>query len=451
MGQQGNPTSLKERIEIGERWKEGENDPEIAKTMGRSVWTVRKWRREYQREGRSGMSPKMGRPRTGALAQCSSEMRQGISDMREAHSGWGPITILTELEKDPVCSQKKLPSRSRVAAYLKQENYTRKYEKHSKLPQPKEKKAKQAHEIWEVDAQGKLVLPELGTITIINIKDLFSRLYVMSCPSIGTSHPGTKDYQLAFRRAFLERGLPERVSFDHDSVFYDNASASPYPTRLHLWLIALGISVRFIEKKPPAEHSVIERSHQTIQKQALDGQTFTDNLMLEKSLSERREFLNSSYPSRSLGGKAPLEAYPEAIYSRREYRIEWEENLLDMSRVFDYLSKGRWFRQTSSQGQFSLGANRYNIGYSSPKQTLEITFDPQNHELLCLSEDGKKVFRFPSKGLTKAELLNELNPLLTLPEHQLQLPFSMTAWREAATAAKMRGTTLRDNAKNYAV
>jgi len=335
-----------------------------------------------------------------------------------------------------------MPSRSSIAAYLKQKNYTRKYEKHSELPQPKEKKAKQAHEIWEVDAQGKLVLAELGTVSIINIKDLFSRLYVMSYPSMGTSHPGTKDYQLAFRRAFIERGLPEKVSFDHDSVFYDNASKSPYPSKLHLWLIALGISVRFIEKKPPAEHSVIERSHQTIEKQALDGQTFTSNQMLEKSLAERREFLNSSYPSRSLCGKAPLEAYPEALSSSRKYRIEWEEDLLDMSRVFEYLSKGRWFRLTSTQGQFSLGANRYNIGYSLAKQTLEITFDIQSHEFLCLSENAEKEFRFSAKGLNKAELLGELNPLLTLPEYQFQLPFSMTALREMATATELRGTTL---------
>ena len=108
------------------------------------------------------MSPKMGRPPTGALGQYSSEMRQEISDMREAHSGWGPITILTELEKDSICFEKKVPSRSRIAAYLKQKSYTRKYEKPNELLQPKKKKAKQAHEIWEVDAQGKLVLPELG-------------------------------------------------------------------------------------------------------------------------------------------------------------------------------------------------------------------------------------------------------------------------------------------------
>ena len=55
MGQKGRTTTLEERIEIGERWEAGETDPEIAEAMGRSVWVVRKWRRRYEREGRSGL------------------------------------------------------------------------------------------------------------------------------------------------------------------------------------------------------------------------------------------------------------------------------------------------------------------------------------------------------------------------------------------------------------
>ena len=98
MGQKGRTTSLEERIEIGERWKAGQKDPEIAKAMELSVWAVRKWRRKFQRDGRAGMSSKMGRPSTGALGQSTSEIREKISALREEHSGWGPITILTELE-----------------------------------------------------------------------------------------------------------------------------------------------------------------------------------------------------------------------------------------------------------------------------------------------------------------------------------------------------------------
>jgi transposase len=441
MAQKGQLTTFEERIEIGEGWEAGQSDPEIAVAMSRSVWTVRKWRRKYQREGRSGLVSSMGRPPTGALGQYPSEIRQAVSEMREAHPGWGPLTIRTELEGDPNYSNENLPSRSRIAAYLKQEDFTRKYERHSELPQPKAVEPEQAHEIWEVDAQGVIKVPGLGSVSLINIKDLFSRLKVASYPCMNTSHPNTWDYQLILRRAFVNWGLPEQISLDHDSVFYDNASASPYPTTLHLWLIALGIEVRFIKKKPPAEHSVIERSHQTVTQQAIAGRAFADQLDLEKSLSNRLDFLNTRYPSLALDGHPPLLACPEAKYTQRPYRLEWEEEMLAMQRVYDYLSKSRWFRRTSSQGPFSLGAHQYNAGLRLAKQTLEISFDPQTRELVCLSEDGNHTTRFRCQGLTKIDLMGELSPLVTLPAYQLELPFSRAAWREIMICSQLTGTT----------
>lgn len=75
MVQRGRKTTLEERIGIGERWEAGQTDPEVAVAMERSVWTVRKWRREYQRKGRLGLASRMGRPPTGALGQFPLEMR----------------------------------------------------------------------------------------------------------------------------------------------------------------------------------------------------------------------------------------------------------------------------------------------------------------------------------------------------------------------------------------
>jgi len=441
MIQRGRKTTLEERIGIGERWETGQTDPEIAAAMERPVWTVRKWRRKYQREGRSGLVSRMGRPPAGALGQFPLEMRDAVREMREHHSGWGPLTIRTELEDDLRFAGMKLPSRSRIAAFLKQEDFTRKYERHSELPQPQAAEPERAHEEWEVDAQGVIKVPDLGSVSIINVNDLFSRLKVDSFPCLNTSHPNTLDYQLVLRRAFLHRGLPKRASLDHDSVFYDNASASPYPTTLHLWLIALGVDVRFIKQKPPAEHSVIERAHQTMNQQAVTGQTFTDGSALQQSLSARLDFLNLRFPSRSLGGQPPLVACPEAQHSGRPYRLEWEEDMLDMQRVYEYLAQGRWFRRTSSQGQFSLGSHRYNVGKGFNNQTLEITFDSQARELVCLSEDGSQEVRLAAQGLTKAALMGELSPLVVLPAYQLALPFSRSTWREIMMCNDLTGTT----------
>jgi transposase-like protein len=442
MIQRGRKTSLEERIEIGEQWESGQTDPQVATAIGRPLPTVRKWRRKYQREGRSGLASRIGRPPTGALGQFPLEIQDAVREMRERQSGWGPLTIRIELKDDKRFVGMRLPSRSRIAAFLKQEDFTRKYERHSELPQPQAAEPERAHEEWEVDAKGVIKVPDLGSVSIINISDLFSRLKVDSFPCLNTSHPNTRDYQLVFRRAFMNHGLPKRVSLDHDSVFYDNASASPYPATLHMWLIALGMDVCFIQQKPPAAHSVIERAHQTINQQAVVGRVFADGSALQQSLDERLDFLNFRFPSRSLDGQPPLMAHPEAQHSGQPYRPEWEEDMLDMPRVYDYLARGRWFRRTSAQGQFSLGTHRYSVGKGLGNQTLEITFDAQTCEFKCLPEDGSREIRLAAQGLTKADLMGELGPLIALPAYQLALPFSRAAWREITLCDSLTGTTL---------
>lgn len=244
----------------------------------------------------------MGRPATGALGHFPAPVR-------EKNFSWGPDTLHAEWGRAPTCQEMPWPSRSHIAVFLKQEGYTRPYERHSKLPQPEKREIKQVHEEWAMDAQGVLAVANVGQVPIINIVDVRSRLKVENFPCLDTTHPNTRDYQLVLRRAFLLYGLPQCLSLDHDSVFYDNASSSPFPTLLHCYLIALGVTVRFIENPPPSEYS-IERMHQTMGQQAVTGQTFTDDKHLGGRLAEHRHFLNHDFPTQRLNCQAPLQAYP---------------------------------------------------------------------------------------------------------------------------------------------
>jgi transposase len=442
MSIKGQVTSFAERVEIGRRSEAGEGDREIATALARPIATVRKWRRRYQREGRAGLSSQMGRPPQGALAQFSAEIADEILQMRDAHPGWGPLTILTELKKDVRFARLHLPSRSRIAAYLKEKKKVKRYERHQKLPAPAPSPIKRPHQEWEVDAQGKSTVTGLGGVSIINILDVFSHVKIDSLPCLNTTHANTQDYQLILRRAFVAYGLPEQISFDHDSVFFDNQTASPFPTLLHLWLVGLDVGVRFIHKKPPLEHAHIERHHQTMAKQALDGQAYNAQSELQQALTGRLMFLNTDYPSRSLNGQAPFSAFPQAKQSPRPYRLEWERDLIDIKKVYDYLGQGRWFRLTSSVGMFSLGSQRYNAGTKLARQTLEITFDPQTGEFICLSEKSEEPLRVTAKGLSKENLMGELDPLTTIPDYQLALPFSRQAWRESMLCLELSDTTL---------
>jgi hypothetical protein len=186
--------------------------------------------------------------------------------------------------------------------------------------------------------------------------DVVSRLKVESYPSLGRKNPPAEDYYLVLRWAFLAYGLPQRLSFDHGTVFYDPTTPSPFPTRLHLWLLALGVEVRFTRVRCPTDHALIERTHQTMTLQALQGQTWVNQTALWAGLDARRAVLNTQLPVQALGDQPPLQAYPEAIHSGRPYRPEWEEDLLNLERVWTYLAQGRWFRQGQRAGTFYLGA-----------------------------------------------------------------------------------------------
>lgn len=423
MSNKGQITTLEERINIAERVHAGQSSREIAEALGRSLATIRKWRQRYQREGRRGLSRKMGRPAAGALAQTPKEMKDALLELREQNPGWGPQTLRLEIAKDERFACLTIPSRSRIAAYLKEQKKVRKYERHQDMPESPAQPIQRPHQEWEMDAQGVTTVTGLGRVSFINLLDVHSHVSIDSHACLNTRHPKSQEYQRVLRRAFVRYGLPEQISLDHDSAFYDNKSASPFPSVLHLWLIGLGVQVRFIHKRPPLEHSRIERHHQTLAGQAFTGQTFADIATLQRRLQARMLFLNLEYPTRALNAP-PLQAFPHARHSGRIYSLETEEQMIDMQRIYDFLQSGRWFRQVSSVGSFSLGGYIYNATTQFADQTIEITFSASSCKLSCLPESASATFSFVIQGLSKSMLMRDVFISPCYSAYQLALPFA---------------------------
>lgn len=438
---QGNrPISLQERSEIMVRAEQKENDRQIAEAMQLSIAVVRKWRRKARDHGRMGLVTSMGRPHTGPLGHFPEEVRDAIQEMRVQHSGWGAGTLRVELTKDVRFAGLPIPSVPRIAAYLKSKNLTRPYEHHTALTTTAPQKVSACHEEWELDAQGVCKVTGVGLVNLINIVDPFSRVRA-SWACLNRRKAAGPDYQLALRKAFFCFGKPRVISLDHDSAFFDNTTPSPFPSPLHLWLIAMGVEVRFLEHRPPREHACIERSHQIIHRQAVQGQSATP-ASLQPYLDQRLEFLNQHYPSRSLNRQAPLVAFSQAAHSGREYRPEWEEDTLELQKVYAYLSKQEWFRQSSDKGQLLLGSHRYGLGKDWSKQTIRITFDSSTQEYICcrVGSDNQQTERLKANGLTKTDLMAELN-MSAFANHQYAFPWEVCAIRKNQIA-DLIGTTL---------
>lgn len=190
----------------------------------------------------------------------------------------------------------RLPGLRSIARLLKEEDLARPYERHSELPRPARSALQAPHEEWEMDARGQEKVPDVGMVTLINLNDRYSRVRLLSYPCwLGSQHverlPATEDYQLTLRLAFAEWSLPDRLAVDRDSVFHDNISKSPFPTRIHLWLLALGVSLVFGRPGCATDQGMTERSHQLWAQQVLVGQCFVNWEALYQSLRQRRDFL----------------------------------------------------------------------------------------------------------------------------------------------------------------
>ena len=85
----GQTTTFEIRLEIGEHAAAGLNDSQIAERVGCSVWTVRKWRRRSQHQGRIGLTSHMGRPARGPGSTFPSARHRAPPALAQAPPGLG--------------------------------------------------------------------------------------------------------------------------------------------------------------------------------------------------------------------------------------------------------------------------------------------------------------------------------------------------------------------------
>jgi transposase len=424
--------------------RSGRSDRQIAAQLQLSCFTVRKWRRRGQHAGLAALGSPMGRPAKGALSTYPPEVVASVRQWRQDHPGWGPLTLRTELSLR--YGDQRLPSTASITRWLRQEGLTRRYERHQPLPNTGPPAAATAcHETWQMDARGQEMIPDVGVVSLIVVNDVFSRAKIASYPcwlgaQRASRHADTEDYQVVLRLAFSEWGLPDRLAVDHDSVFYDTRSKSPFPTRLHLWLIALGVSLTFARFGRPTDQAITERSHQTWDWQALQGQTFARQESFVQALADRRRFLNEHLSCASLGDQPPLVAHPEAQTPRRRYRPEWEADLLNTAAVHAYLATGRWFRKATKDGAVSLGGSVYHLAHAWRRTEVMVVFDPADQHFVFTTV-GQESIRLSPRHLTSQDLMGEAGACHNLHQFQLALPLSWEAWRSSFTSCLACGTT----------
>ena len=388
---------------------------------------------------RESLHSSMGRPARGILSSYPEGLVKLIKRIREEEPGYGAQSIIAMLINQYDYEPSALPSRSRMATYLHSLHLTKEYEKHSPLPKAEFVAPKASHDLWQLDGRGNEWVTNVGAIALLDVKDVFSHAYISCFPALMNSikgHPNTDNYQTTLRLGFLEFGLPKVIQVDHASVFYDNNSKSPFPTRIHLWLISLGIELFFSRVRQPTDQAMVERSHEILYNQILKGTTpFRNWEHLFDKCQKRKFALNYQIDSRSCENQPPLIAQPDAKHSKRFYTPQNEENMIQLKRIYQFLGNGKWFRQVAGNKMVFLGGQAYYINNAKPKDQLQITFCANCQHLLFQNDNELLIALHPIKGITKNQLMGRRAEIFNIPNLQLKIPFD---WEDRVD------TTFRD-------
>lgn len=374
---------------------------------------------------RESLESRLGRPFIGALSTYSKRIRTLITKMRSSHEGWGAASILVELELVKGYKKSELPSVDAVNRYLKEQGFVKERIPFSKLPLEKCKTSvRYNHELWEMDAEGSVFVKGLGYVSNINIKDSKSKVHCMAFPvhvKGQMSQPKTDSYLWALRLAFEEWGLPKTIQVDRDSVFIANHSKSPFPSQVYLWLLGLGVNLCFIDVPPPQKQAMVERSHQTINKQTIKGQNYECWKRLFQFTNERRDRLNKNLPNRLLGGKPPLVAFPKAVHSGRFYSIEQEKHIFDIRKVYKYLAKCCWYRKLTKVKTISLHGEVYYLKNLTRGIQVQVQIKFCNRAKRLIFRDAKEhiIAKLPFQNLSIQNIMGATSKELIATKKRL--------------------------------
>ena len=169
-------------------------------------------------------------------------------------------------------------------------------------------------------------------------------------------------------RVFEKWGMPRYIKFDNGRPFGD-PSRKTIPL-LSLWLIGLGIQVIFNRPATPTDNSKVERMQGVTNNWASPTHCMNE-CQMQKSLDYNIDLQRNDFKLRRHENKTRSQLYPELT---EPYQV-YQEDKFDMQLVYQSLAKGYWQRLVSKNGQIYFYDQRFYLGRTYQKQTVQIQFD----------------------------------------------------------------------------
>lgn len=234
--------------------------------------------------------------------RCPEEVEAQVLAVREAHPAWGGRKIRAWLLARNLPS----PSASGVTEVLR---------RHGKLngPGAGEKRdwvrfeREAPNELWQMDFKGHFALGDGARCHPLTLEDDHSRYSLLALACKDERSATVKEALEATFRLF---GLPQAILCDNGGCWGSGEAGLNETT---VWLYRLGVRTLHGRPRHPQTQGKLERFHQTLKLEALQGPPPKDMAAAKAKLEAFRRDYNFERPHESLGMKTPSERYTPSL------------------------------------------------------------------------------------------------------------------------------------------
>lgn len=281
---------------------DGARVTDVARRYGVARQTVHEWLRRYAAQGLGGLADHSSRPLS-CPHQMAPELEARIVEMRRAHPGWGPRTILFWLERGGVSS---LPGRTSVERCLIRHGLVTPEARKRKRSDYKRWERSRAMELWQMDIVGGVRIVDGSEAKIVSGIDDHSRFAVSArVVARATARPVCD----ALTHAMRAHGLPEQILTDNGKVFTARFGPGPGPVLFDRICTDNGIKHLLTAPRSPTTTGKVERWHKTLRREFLDGKVFDSIEHAQAELDAWVRHYNFERPHQSIGRVPPIERF----------------------------------------------------------------------------------------------------------------------------------------------
>jgi transposase InsO family protein len=305
----------------------------VCREFGISRPTGYLWLRRYQAQGAAGLSEQSRRPRH-VPERTPAAMEEQIVEMRRQRPDWGARKLQVLLGQRGV----KMPVVT-IHRVLLRRGMVREQDRHRPAGQRFERA--EPNQLWQMDFKSpKGWNHAVGPLSVL---DDCSRYAVLLHGTWSTRAEAVREQ---LESAFQSCGMPAEMLMDHGIPWWNGQGPRGW-TRLTVWLMKLGVELRFSGVRHPQTQGKVERFHGTLE-QARRRRGLPVAEMHQAWLDEFREEYNQVRPHEALGMKTPASVWSASARRYDANPPEWSyDQGSEVQRLGPYGQlklAGRWWQ-----------------------------------------------------------------------------------------------------------